>query len=89
MAKYINPHNWITSGVTKLSHVISDIDNFVLGEYRSVDIPENIKKHIQDAETHIKSAIIQYSTAARLLIEADAEVLQKDKLQDWKEKMED
>lgn len=73
MAKYIKPHGWIATGVSSLAHIVSDLDNFVIGKYRSVDIPDNVKKHIQDAYTHINSAIIQLNTAGRLPIEADAE----------------
>lgn len=73
MAKYIRPHGQIANGVSSLSRIVSDLDYFVIGKYRSVDIPDNVKKHIQDAYTHINSAIIQLNTAGRLLIEADAE----------------
>ena len=73
MAKYVAPHGWISRSVTKLSDSIDNIERNVFGPYRSVDIPENVKKHVQDAYTHINSAIIQLNTAGRLLIEADAE----------------
>lgn len=73
MAKYIKPHGQIANGVSSLARIVSDLEYFVIGKYRSVDIPDNVKKHIQDAYTHINSAIIQLNTAGRLLIEADAE----------------
>lgn len=73
MAKYVAPHGWISRSVTKLSDSIDNIERNVFGPYRSVDVPDNVKKHIQDAYTHINSAIIQLSHASRLLIEADAD----------------
>lgn len=79
MAKYIKPHGQIADGVSSLAHIVSNLENFVIGKYRSVDIPDNVKKHIQDAYTHINSAIIQLNTAGRLLIEADAEESAKSK----------
>lgn len=73
MAKYIKPHGQIADSVSSLAHIVSNLENFVIGKYRSVDIPDNVKKHIQDVYTHINSAIIQLNTAGRLLIEADAD----------------
>ena len=73
MAKYVAPHGWISRSITKLSDSIDNIERNVFGPYRSVDVPDNVKKHIQDAGTHINSAIIPLSHASRLLIEADAD----------------
>lgn len=73
MAKYIKPHGQIADGVSSLAHVVSNLENFVIGKYRSVDIPDNVKKHIQDSYTHINSAIIQLNTAGCLLIEAEVD----------------
>lgn len=72
MAKYVAPHGCISRSVTKLSDSIDSIERNVFGPYRSVDVPDNVKKHIQDAYTHINKAILSLQNASRELIEADA-----------------
>lgn len=79
MARYVAPHGWISRSITKLSDSIDSIERNVFGPYRSVDVPDNVKKHIQDAYTHINSAILSLQNASRELIEADAGGLSEEK----------
>lgn len=80
MAKYIRAHADLNNIVQGLASDIDKIDRQFLDRDPDLPaIPEHIKKHIQDAKSHLDSALIQISNAARMLIEADAEEMSKPK----------
>lgn len=80
MAKYIRVHADLLNIVQGLASDIDKIDRHFLDRDPDLaTIPAHITKHIQDAKSHLGSALIQLSNAARMLIEADAEEMSKPK----------
>lgn len=68
MAKYISQCGWVLNSNYWLGVAGRNLEDIL-----KTDIPQNSRKHVQEALMHINSAIIQLSHASRTLIEADAE----------------
>lgn len=67
MAKYVSQCGYVLNSNYWLGVASRNLEDIL-----KTDIPQNSRKHIQDALMHINSAIIQLGNASRTLIEADA-----------------
>ena len=74
MAKYVAPCGWVLTSNYWLGVAGRNLEDIL-----KTDIPQNSRKHVQEALMHINSAIIQLGHASRTLREADADKSAKPK----------
>ena len=73
MAKYIKAHSELASISQCLAHDVEKLDRIFLGRFPTETVPAHVLKCIQDVKSHLGSALIQCTNAARMLIEAEVD----------------
>ena len=73
MAKYIKAHSELASISQCLASHVQKLDLVFLDKFPTETVPAHVLKCIQDAKSHLGSALIQCTNAARMLIEAEVD----------------
>lgn len=73
MAKYIKAHSELAYISQSIANNVQKLDNVFLDKLPTQTVPAHVLKCIQDAKSHLGSALIQCTNAARMLIEAEVD----------------
>lgn len=73
MAKYIKAHSELADISKCLASDVEKLDRMFLSKFPTETVPAHVLKCIQDVKSHLGSALIQCTNAARMLIEAEVD----------------
>lgn len=73
MAKYIKAHAALANISQSLAYYIEKLDLVFLDKVPTETVPAHVLKCIHDVKSHLGSALIQCTNAARMLIGAEVD----------------